>query len=196
MRKEDVNILAFCAIIVLALVAQLALAEFLAERGDVGTSNNSLESDTVDGAPDSGDVRERFKGGEGLDKIAVITDIETGVQYLFVGNISSEGGLTVLADADGKPVIAEDAGAWNNSPEPGSVDGASDSGDVRERFKGTEELRRVTVVTDSETGVQYLYVAAKIGESAGMVMLVDADGNPLIAEEAAMAPSSQAAGER
>lgn len=122
MRKENVSILAFCAVIVFALVAQLALAEFLAERDDAGTSDNSLESD--------------------------------------------------------------------------SVDGDSDFSDARGRFKGTEDLQRVAVITDNVTGAQYLYVAAKWGISGGLVVLVDADGNPLIAEEAAMAPSNQAAGER
>lgn len=122
MRKENVSILAFCAVIVFALVAQLALAEFLAERDDAGTSDNSLESN--------------------------------------------------------------------------SVDGDSDFSDARGRFKGTEDLQRVAVITDNVTGAQYLYVAAKWGISGGLVVLVDADGNPLIAEEAAMAPSNQAAGER
>lgn len=122
MRKENVSILAFCAVIVFALVAQLALAEFLAERDDAGTSDNSLESN--------------------------------------------------------------------------SVDGDSDSGDVRERLECTEEFYPVAVITDNVTGAQYLYVAAKWGISGGLVVLVDADGNPLIAEEAANAASNQAAGER
>ncbi len=196
MRKENVSILAFCAVIVFALVAQLALAEFLAERDDAGTSDNSLESNSVDGDSDSGDVRERLECTEEFYPVAVITDNVTGVQYLFVGNNAHEGGLTVLVGADGKPVIAEEAGTSNNRSESDSVDGDSDFSDARGRFKGTEDLQRVAVITDNVTGAQYLYVAAKWGISGGLVVLVDADGNPLIAEEAAMAPSNQAAGER
>ncbi len=73
------------------------------------------------------------------------------------------------------------------------------SDDVPERFEGGEGLDKIAVITDSETGVQYLYVRdgfGRSGDTGGLVVLVDADGNPLIAEEAAMAPSSQAAGER
>ncbi len=113
MRKEIVGMIVWCAIIVLALVAQITLAVFLAERSDVGTSDNSLVSDTVDGDSDSGDVRERFEGVERLKKIAVITDSETGVQYLYVrdgfGRSGDTGGLVVLVDADGNPLIAEEA---------------------------------------------------------------------------------------
>ena len=36
----------------------------------------------------------------------IIMDTQTGVQYLFV-NWGSAGGLTLLVDKDGKPLIAE-----------------------------------------------------------------------------------------
>ena len=36
----------------------------------------------------------------------IITDTVTGVQYLFV-NWGAGGGLTVLVDKDGKPLLAE-----------------------------------------------------------------------------------------
>lgn len=36
----------------------------------------------------------------------IITDTETGVQYLFVNNVN-EGGLTVMVDANGDPLIWE-----------------------------------------------------------------------------------------
>lgn len=39
----------------------------------------------------------------------IITDNETGVQYLFVSDGYGQGGLTVLVDADGKPLIEEEA---------------------------------------------------------------------------------------
>lgn len=38
----------------------------------------------------------------------IITDNETGVQYLFVSDGYGQGGLTVLVDVDGKPMIAKD----------------------------------------------------------------------------------------
>lgn len=71
--------------------------------------------------------------------------------------------------------------------------------DVPERFEGGEGLDKIAVITDNVTGVQYLFVRdsfGRSGDTGGLVVLVDADGNPLIAEEAAMAPSNQAAGER
>lgn len=80
-----------------------------------------------------------------------------------------------------------------------SLAASDDADDVRERFEGIEKLEKIAVITDSETGVQYLYVRdgfGRSGDTGGLVVLVDADGNPLIAEEAAMAPSDQAAGER
>ncbi|MCL1821949.1 MAG: DUF6440 family protein [Prolixibacteraceae bacterium] len=39
-----------------------------------------------------------------LRSIRVITDTKTGVQYLFVNN-GYAGGLTLLVDKDGKPLI-------------------------------------------------------------------------------------------
>lgn len=50
--------------------------------------------------------------GSGIQSIRVITDTETGVQYLFVADhwdYAGQGGLTVLVDADGKPLVAEEA---------------------------------------------------------------------------------------
>lgn len=96
MRKEIVGMIVWwivwCAIIVFFLVAEIELAVFAAERGDVGTSDNSLESNSVDGDSDSGDVRGRLECTEEFSPVAVITDK----------------GLTVLVGADGKPVIAEE----------------------------------------------------------------------------------------
>lgn len=37
----------------------------------------------------------------------VVTDTETGVQYLYVGR-GYGGGMTVLVDADGKPIVKEE----------------------------------------------------------------------------------------
>jgi len=41
-----------------------------------------------------------------MESYRIIVDTETGVNYLYVGNGSS-GGLTVLLDSDGKPVITK-----------------------------------------------------------------------------------------
>ncbi|KEI00122.1 xylan 1,4-beta-xylosidase (plasmid) [Clostridium botulinum] len=42
-----------------------------------------------------------------LESFKVIVDKETGVNYLYVSNGTS-GGLTVLLDSDGKPIITKD----------------------------------------------------------------------------------------
>lgn len=58
-------------------------------------------------------VRERFEhAGNNVQSIRIITDTETGVQYLYVCDKwfnAGMGGLTVLVDADGKPLIADGA---------------------------------------------------------------------------------------
>ena len=41
-----------------------------------------------------------------LEGTRIITDTQTGVQYLFV-NWGSAGGLTVLVERDGKPLVDE-----------------------------------------------------------------------------------------
>lgn len=42
--------------------------------------------------------------------VSVITDRQTGVQYLNIGGggVSTGGGVTVLVDADGKPLLNDD----------------------------------------------------------------------------------------
>lgn len=42
-----------------------------------------------------------------IESYRVIVDKETGVNYLYVSNGTS-GGLTVLLDSQGKPIIEED----------------------------------------------------------------------------------------
>jgi hypothetical protein len=42
-----------------------------------------------------------------MEGTRIITDTKTGVQYLFA-NWGSAGGLTLLVDKDGKPLIDED----------------------------------------------------------------------------------------
>lgn len=80
------------------IAAALALSLLLAGCGSAEAS---------DGASD------RFEHtGANIEGIRVITDAETGVQYLFVTDSLScagMGGLTVLVDADGKPLVAEEA---------------------------------------------------------------------------------------
>ena len=54
-------------------------------------------------------MAERFvlSGKKGLmEGTRIITDTKTGVQYLFA-NWGSAGGLTILVDNDGKPLIDE-----------------------------------------------------------------------------------------
>ncbi len=43
---------------------------------------------------------------QGMGTYSVIVDNETGVNYLYV-TIGPSGGLTVLLDADGKPIITK-----------------------------------------------------------------------------------------
>ena len=54
---------------------------------------------------------ERFKyKSNGYTGISIITDTITGVQYLYYDH-GYDGGLTILVDADGKPLIQEDYNA-------------------------------------------------------------------------------------
>ena len=54
---------------------------------------------------------ERFKiKGNGFTDISIITDTITGVQYLYYDH-GHAGGLTILVDADGKPLIQENYNA-------------------------------------------------------------------------------------
>jgi hypothetical protein len=60
-----------------------------------------------------GKTKKRFtfsKGGSVFSKgTRIITDTETGVQYLFVYYPNyAAGGLTLLVDKDGKPLIEKD----------------------------------------------------------------------------------------
>lgn len=64
---------------------------------------------------------------------------------------------------------------------------AEASDGVRERFEHTgNDIQSIRIVTDTETGVQYLYVCDKLLNSGmgGLTVLVDADGRPLVAGEA------------
>lgn len=81
------------------IAAALALSLLLAGCGSAEASDG---------------VRERFENtGSDVDSIRIITDTETGVQYLYVCDrrwgYGGMGGLTVLVDADGKPLAAEEA---------------------------------------------------------------------------------------
>lgn len=49
-------------------------------------------------------VRTAHQGGFGSNEVEVWVDRQTGVNYLFMRNGGS-GGLTVLLDREGKPVI-------------------------------------------------------------------------------------------
>lgn len=53
----------------------------------------------------------RFKiKDDGSTSLSIITDTVTGVQYLYYDS-GYDGGLTILVDADGKPLIQEDYNA-------------------------------------------------------------------------------------
>jgi len=57
---------------------------------------------------------------------------------------------------------------------------AREDGPLEGRFE-IETSIRATVITDTETGVQYLYFQR--GHSGGLTVLVDADGKPLLKKE-------------
>ena len=59
-------------------------------------------------------------------------------------------------------------------------EGADEHAEESPRFE-FERLADDYIITDTETGVQYLYV--KIGYAGGMTVLVDADGKPLVKED-------------
>ena len=49
---------------------------------------------------------ERFVADKAMEGSIIVTDTETGVQYLFVKH-GYGGGLTVLVDENGKPLVKE-----------------------------------------------------------------------------------------
>ena len=54
---------------------------------------------------------DRFVVKERSGAMTVFVDTETGVNYLFVkdvGGVASGSGLTVLVDADGKPIVTKE----------------------------------------------------------------------------------------
>ena len=53
-----------------------------------------------------GNSRFVYSGGLNVDQISIIIDKETGVMYLWKTD-SYKGGLTVMLDKDGKPLINE-----------------------------------------------------------------------------------------
>lgn len=89
------------------IAAALALSLVLSGCGSAEATGEAPER--------SGGASARFDGavvGIGLTYARVITDNETGVQYLFVTDWyddSGFGGLTVLVDADDKPLTAKEA---------------------------------------------------------------------------------------
>lgn len=55
-----------------------------------------------------GDKRFKVVSTQGtIESFRIIIDKETGVNYLYISNGTS-GGLTVLLDSDGKPIITRD----------------------------------------------------------------------------------------
>ncbi|MBQ9004085.1 MAG: hypothetical protein IJ087_19755 [Eggerthellaceae bacterium] len=61
---------------------------------------------TRDESVDVREVAARFKTATSTMNAYIITDTETGVQYLFISH-GYDGGLTPLLDAEGKPVVGE-----------------------------------------------------------------------------------------
>ena len=70
-----------------------------------GCANQKLEAHTSTGKPLG---HERFHIIEGDYSFqAILVDTETGVEYLWILTGPYSGGLTVLVDHNGKPLIAE-----------------------------------------------------------------------------------------
>lgn len=73
--------------------------------GLVGCNNNHcIEATTETGAPLGYNRFQIVEGSYNCE--AIIVDTETGVEYLWV-RFDYSGGLTVLVDHNGKPLIAE-----------------------------------------------------------------------------------------
>ncbi|MCJ2162545.1 DUF6440 family protein [Lentilactobacillus kefiri] len=55
-------------------------------------------------------ISTKLEGTDSGNLVSIITDTETGVQYLSIGGggVSTGGGVTVLVDKDGKPLLNED----------------------------------------------------------------------------------------
>lgn len=70
----------------------------------VGCTNNHIEAHTPTGESLGCD---RFRVVEGsYDSEAILVDTETGVEYLWIHATGYTGGLTVLVDHTGEPLIA------------------------------------------------------------------------------------------
>ena len=69
-----------------------------------GCATSNLEAHTINGKPLGHD---RFRIVEGsYDSQAILVDTETGVEYLWIRATGYTGGLTVLVDHTGEPLIA------------------------------------------------------------------------------------------
>lgn len=75
---------------------------------------------------------------------------------------------------------ASSSGSVTDVSAEGKAYASDGSGDVRFVANGRNYSTRFTVVTDVETGVQYL--AYHDGYGGGLTVLVDQSGNPLLAE--------------
>lgn len=62
----------------------------------------------------SGRFEVRKENGSLFDNIKIIVDKETGVQYLFYA-FGEAGGLSVLMDKDGRPLIDKGDGIYGNN---------------------------------------------------------------------------------
>lgn len=78
-----------------------------------GCAPDRIEATTDSGRPLGHDRFQAIKGAQYVDYFdeVVYVDTETGVQYLYVIGYS-KGGLTVLVDSDGKPLIADGYGDY------------------------------------------------------------------------------------
>lgn len=81
------------------LVAAIAAVSLAATCVSGCDKNSSIGSDEPQSNPD------RFVSDGPI--CYVITDTDTGVQYLFAKGNVGNGGLTVLVDEDGKPMTAK-----------------------------------------------------------------------------------------
>ena len=97
---KDVVVAAFLAMMGIGLALSLAAAISTAFTG----CSHGIEEGDGQQVEDG-----RFTSPSHSLKWDVVTDTETGVSYLFVSYGLGSGGLTVLVDADGKPIVKEDA---------------------------------------------------------------------------------------
>lgn len=107
-RRVLVGVSRLTILLVLILIVAFGARALLSEGNDQPEQQEQAQAEEVVSEQETKQESERFEG-LGLGGARVIKDTETGVQYLYVST-GNGGGLTVLVDQEGKPLLEGEEG--------------------------------------------------------------------------------------